>query len=312
MPEDLSAAGEQTPKVTLLILSHNCLGALRRSIQAVKGPVGGETPEILVVDKGSQDGSAQIDSEIPGVTVLRLPRNFGQTKALNIGVRTAAGESVLILAPEFELPAEAIAAMRAYLEQHDDTIAVAALPVDENGNARSPVRTLPGADELWRAWASGAPLSAGSITEGEEAVFADAFEGTPILVRKQFIRGMNFFDERYGEFGWEMELSWQIRRASRRLAVLTGVRALYHEDSQPALGASSRAQLVADRGLGMAAYLAKHAGMAAGIRFRVKASLVALGRALAALVRARDVGYHFSVLAALVSGQRIDGSQSSI
>lgn len=312
MPEDLSAAGERTPKVTLLILSHNCLGALRRLIEAVKGPVGDETPEILVVDKGSQDGSAQIDSEIAEVTVLRLPRNFGQTKALNIGVRTAAGESVLILTPEFELSREAVAAMRTYLERNDDTIAVAALPVDENGCVCSPVRPLPGADELWQAWVSGGPLPSGDIADGEEVVFADAFEGAPILVRKQFIRGMNFFDERYGEFGWEMELSWQIRGASRRLALLTEVRAVHHEDSQPALAAASRAQLAADRGLGMAVYLAKHTGMAAGIRFRVKASFVALGRALAALVRARDVGYHFSLLAALVSGQRIDGSQSSI
>ncbi len=265
-----------------------------------------------MVDKGSLDGSAQIDSEIPEVTVLRLPRNFGQTKALNIGVRTAVGEFVLILSPEFELAPGAIDTMRSYLEAHNDTIAVVALPSDENGRVRSPLRPLPEAGPLWDAWNSGRGLPAGDLPDGGDAVPADAFEGAPVLVRRQFIRGMNFFDERYGEFGWEMELSWQIRGALRRLMVLPGARALYHEDCQLLLPASGRAQLAADRALGMATYLGKHAGTWVGIQFRLKASLVALGQALGALFRAREVGYRFSVLAALVSGQRIDGSQSSL
>ncbi|MCC7496809.1 MAG: glycosyltransferase [Bryobacterales bacterium] len=312
MPDDSAVTEQPSKKVTLLILSHNCLGALRRSIQAARNPSGDDTPEILVVDKGSRDGSAQVDSEIPEATVLRLPRNFGQTKALNIGVRTAAGEFVLILTPEFELSSDAVAAMRTYLEQHADTIAVAAVPVDESGHVYSPLRPLPDPGSLWRSWRSGSTLPLLELPAGAEVVPGEAFEAAPVMVRKQFIRGMNFFDEHYGEFGWEMELSWQIQRASRRLMVLTAVRALHHEDARPVLPPGAQAQLAADRGLGMATYLGKHSGVAAGIAFRFKASFIALGRALVALFHARDVGYHFSLLTSLVSGQRIDGSQSSI
>jgi GT2 family glycosyltransferase len=295
----------------VLIPSYNCLGALRRSIRSVEASPDRELLEILVVDKGSQDGSSQIDSENPGITVLRLPRNFGQTKALNIGIRTALGEFVLILAPDFEVAPETIGMLRTYLEAHADTIAVAPMPCGEDGHIRLPMRPLSTYENLWSAWSEGKTLPSGLLPAGEEAVPADAFENAPVLVRKQFIRGMNFFDERYGEYGWEAELSWQIRGAVRRLMVLPAARVTWHEDCRPSLSSAAQAHLEADRALGMATYLRKHSGMAKGIQFRLKASLVAFGRALAALVRAREVGYHFSLFTALVSGQRIDGSQSS-
>ncbi|MCX6619933.1 MAG: glycosyltransferase [Acidobacteria bacterium] len=312
MPDDQAVAEAPSRKVTVLILSYNCLGALRRCVQSVEASAGRELVEILVVDKGSQDGSSQIDGENPRVTVLRLPRNFGQTKALNIGVRTALGEFVLILAPDFDVAPDTIETLRGYLEGHSDTIAVIPVPHAEDGHVQSPIRPLATREILWDAWKQGRPLPVRLLPEGEEAAPAEAFEDAPILVRRQFIRGMNFFDERYGEYGWEPELSWQIRGAVKRLMVLPGARVTFHADSRPGLTASARAQVEADRALGMAAFLGKHSGMQAEIKFRLKASLVALGRALGALFRAREVGYHFSLLSALVSGQRIDGSQSSL
>src|ERR1700748_2442410 len=86
----------QPPRVTALIVSYNSLAALRRCVQAVA-----TTPEVevLVVDLGSQDGSARIDSEFPSVTVLRLPKHFGATKAMNIATRTSGADYIFYLDP---------------------------------------------------------------------------------------------------------------------------------------------------------------------------------------------------------------------
>ena len=79
------------PKVTALIFSYDSAPALRRCLTALEGSNDRALIEILVVDCGSHDESPQLDSEFEGVTILRLPRYFGRTKALNIATRTAAG-----------------------------------------------------------------------------------------------------------------------------------------------------------------------------------------------------------------------------
>src|SRR5271156_1055865 len=92
-----------SPKVTALVFSYDSAPALRRCVAALEGSNDRATIEILVVDCGSPDESPQIDSEFPGITILRLPRYFGRTRALNIGTRTAAGEFLLIMTPDVEV-----------------------------------------------------------------------------------------------------------------------------------------------------------------------------------------------------------------
>src|SRR5579884_1671887 len=108
--DDVSPQETKTsPRVTAVIPSFNNLDALRRCVAALEQSNPREALEIIVVDKGSRDDSAAIDSEFPNVTVLRLPRNFGNTKALNIGMRTAAGELIFFLVPEVEVTPDTVA-----------------------------------------------------------------------------------------------------------------------------------------------------------------------------------------------------------
>ena len=104
-PEPRPQQEEQppTPKVTALVFSYDSAPALRRCLAALEGSTDRATIEILVVDCGSHDESPQLDSEFSGVTILRLPRYFGRTKALNIGTRTATGEYLFLLTPEVEV-----------------------------------------------------------------------------------------------------------------------------------------------------------------------------------------------------------------
>src|SRR5438876_9600980 len=101
-PEPLQEEQAPTPKVTALIFSYDNAPGLRRCLAALENSNDRQLIEILVVDCGSHDESPGMDSEFPNVTMLRLPRYFGRTKALNIGTRTAAGEVLFFLTPEVE------------------------------------------------------------------------------------------------------------------------------------------------------------------------------------------------------------------
>ena len=100
--------------------------------------------QIIVVDNGSRDGSASLDSEFPAAQFIRLPQNFGLTKALNIGIRACDGSYVLFLHEDVEITPEAVELLRAELEQHSDTQArLCPLLLDEAGKPLPQIRALP-------------------------------------------------------------------------------------------------------------------------------------------------------------------------
>jgi hypothetical protein len=93
---------------------------------------------------------------------------------------------------------------------------------------------------------------------------------------------------------------------------LRTVSAVLHTASPAAIYPAIRAQFAADRVLGIVTYAGKHFGLGAGMKTRLLATLSALGAAMASLVTFRDTRYCFSLLSCLLSGQKIDGSQSAL
>jgi GT2 family glycosyltransferase len=293
-----------TPRVTALVTVLNQKDDLRRCLKALEASTDRDTLEILVVDRGSRDGSAELEAEFPAATFLRMPRNFGRTKAWNIGVRTAAGELLLLLSPLVEVQPDTIARLAARLEPDDSAAAVSPLITTPAGEPATRSHPLPTAPLLYQAWRNGGDLPTLPLPEAEGTLEWTPFEA--LLVRKYFVRGINFFDERYGDSLADAEFSFQIRRAGRKIVYLPEVRVLLHE--KPALVAppAVRVLVAADFLSGVATFAAKRSGFLAGIGYRLRAA----GACLLAALTFRDPGYNLKLLIAVLSGQKIDGFQS--
>jgi N-acetylglucosaminyl-diphospho-decaprenol L-rhamnosyltransferase len=278
-------------KVTALVFSYDSAPALRRCLAALEGSNDRSSIEILVVDCGSHDESAQLDSEFSSVTMLRLPRYFGRTKALNIGTRTATGDYLLFMTPEVEVLPTTIPSLVATLEADPEAAAVCPLLLDTRAQTAVQFFRLP-------TPATGLDLKPVTVDKTAELFPVEYATFQAFLVRKFFVKGINYLDERYGESWSDAELCYQIRRASRKTLALPQVTALYTPGSPYA--ESARTILAADRVHGAAVFFSKHYGFATGLLFRIKAILGAL------------FTFRLPLFAALISGTKIDGSQSAI
>lgn len=96
-----------------------CHARLRQVLDAL-----GDPWEIVFVDDGSQDGSAEylegLMAREPGLKLVRLSRNFGKEAAMTAGLEHATGAAVILLDADLQDPPELIPDMvRAWREGAD-------------------------------------------------------------------------------------------------------------------------------------------------------------------------------------------------
>src|ERR1039458_168760 len=218
-PQPLAEQPAPTPKVTALVFSYDSAPALRRCLAALEGSNDRALIQILVVDCGSHDESPQLDSEFEGVTILLLPRYFGRnktlkitrptaargpasrrppryfgrTKPLNIAGRTAAGEHLFLLTPQVEVLPTTIPALLARMESDQEAAALCPLLLDTESHSHAQFFLLP-------TPATGLELTPVEIDKAAGAVPVEYATFEAFMVRKYFFKGINYLDERYGEF----------------------------------------------------------------------------------------------------------------
>jgi len=277
------------------VVSHSRAHLLRRAIASLEKSDEREKLEILVVDNGSTDGSTEVESEFPNARFIRMPRNFGLTKAINVGVRGAVGEYILLLHEDTEVSPDTARMLAAALENQSETGAACPLLVTPDGAPAPQITDLPRPGQSDLAWRPADP------ERGEQPV--EYARGAAIMVRAFFLRAMRQIDERYGTYGSDAELCFQVNRSAKRVLLLPATRVMHHGHTD--LDASDRAARDADFKLGMALYIRKRFGIVRGIVFRVAAILAAFG----GLLSFSDIRYHLGLFGALWSGQKIDGTQ---
>jgi len=75
--------------------------------------------EIIFVNDGSSDGSLRVMKGLRPLTVINFRKNFGQTAALDAGMKLASGDYVVTLDGDLQNDPHDIPKMIAYLEEHD-------------------------------------------------------------------------------------------------------------------------------------------------------------------------------------------------
>ena len=267
-------------RATVVVVSHNRKPLLEACLASLEKSEGREDLQIVVVDNGSRDGAAGLDAEFPRVQWIRLPKNFGLTKAMNLGWRAADAELVLFLHDDTEVEPGAVLRLAEALETNREVAAVCPLLVDGEGRPAPQLGTLP-PDGVWRP----------AEPSGSDRVAVEYPRGAALMTRVALIRAVRQIDERFGQFGADADLAANFRRASKKVLLLPDAKVRHY--GAPGYTPEEGADFL----LARAAYLGKYQGFGAGL-------LARLGAVFGSLVR-----FRFGEFKNALAGQKIDGTQ---
>jgi glycosyltransferase involved in cell wall biosynthesis len=83
------------PKVSIIIPTYNRSHLLPRAVASAL--TAGTDLEVVVVDNGSTDGTAELCKELPGIRYIRLDRNAGPGGGRNAGIKASSAPYVAFL-----------------------------------------------------------------------------------------------------------------------------------------------------------------------------------------------------------------------
>ena len=116
-------ASSPPPALSVVIPAYNEEHRLGGTLAAVLAFLEqrGDSSEVLVVDDGSTDGTAQAATRFrsAGVELVRLQRNRGKGAAVRAGVLATRGDWILVSDADLSTPIEELDTLRRYCDEAD-------------------------------------------------------------------------------------------------------------------------------------------------------------------------------------------------
>jgi GT2 family glycosyltransferase/tRNA A-37 threonylcarbamoyl transferase component Bud32 len=170
--------------------------------------------EVVVVDNGSKDGSADAMAEkYPSVTLLRNATNLGFARAVNQGIEASRGRYVCLLNNDARLSPNTLSTLAAYLDAHPEAGMVAPQLLHEDGRKQHSFDNFPSLATAFLNKSLLRLLSPGKYPskkqDYKEPREVESVIGACMMVRRELIDRIGPLDERY--FLFLEETDWCLR-----------------------------------------------------------------------------------------------------
>jgi N-acetylglucosaminyl-diphospho-decaprenol L-rhamnosyltransferase len=253
------------PDASVVVVTHNALPWIERCLESVRGE------EVVVVDNGSSDGSADVVREqLPGVRLIEQ-ENVGLAAGWNRGLEAASGRYVLILNSDAWLTDGSLRRLVTFADQHPEAAIVGPRLLNPDGTLQRSVRGFP---TLWRLATEYFFLrKLAPRSRALNAFYANGFDhqevreaeflmGACMLVRREAVEQVGPLDEAFFLFSEETDWAYRFRDAGWKVLFFPGAECVHVG------GASHGGRLFRENVRGHLRFLSKHRGDAYAERAR--------------------------------------------
>jgi GT2 family glycosyltransferase len=198
-------------RASVVVVAYNSRAYLAACLASIERELGPQD-ELIVVDNGSTDGSADLVAACCPQARLIRGANIGYTGGNNQGALSARGEFLVFLNPDTTLAPGALAALLAPLEQPSDIALTTACIVHMHQPAI--VNTCGNTVHYTGlAYCRGAGQPRVHYAQPADV---DAVSGTAFAIRRSVFEQLGGFDEHFFMYVEETDLSWRARLAGYR------------------------------------------------------------------------------------------------
>jgi len=211
---------------SVIIVNWNTRDVLRECLASVSAETAGISCEVIVVDNGSTDGSAElVRNEFPRVTLIGNQRNRGFAAANNQGMRLAQGRYVLLLNSDTVVLDRAIQKTVQFADDHPEAALVGCRVLNPDSSLQPTCFMFPSLLNMVLSTTYLYKLVPRSRFFGRERMTwwdrddvreVDALTGCFMLVRREAIEDVGLMDERFFMYGEETDWCYRFKRAGWR------------------------------------------------------------------------------------------------
>ena len=207
--------------LSVVVLNFRTAERTIRAIECLPDASDEFTIETIVVDNGSNDGSAEtIRKRFPQMHIVELPTNMGFSAGMNAGIRAASGDFILLLNSDIEAEPGSVVKLIEFMRDNPNVGLTAPLLVDENGKPNRSLLVQPTLSGVFIPLLGKLRYKQWRHRIGVEPLDVEATEGAAVFVKREAVDRAGLLDEGFFFYHEIVEWCMRIRDNGYRVAIV--------------------------------------------------------------------------------------------
>jgi hypothetical protein len=216
------------PDVSISIVNYHSTSLLLDCLESLYSAGGNASFEVIVVENGSNDGSAEtIRAAYPQVRLIVLDANTGYTRPMNEGLRAGNGHFLMQLNPDTLVRPGLLDELLAFMEKHPEAGICTPKVLNRDGtlqrqcrrSAARPWDVITYFSGLARLFPRSRLFGRYLMTyqAGDELHEAEAVSGSCMLIRRTVIDQIGYLDELFFAYQEDADFCFRARKAGWKI-----------------------------------------------------------------------------------------------
>lgn len=220
-----------SPRWAAVVVNYEAGSLLTECVRSVLADTSAGTPEVVVVDNGSTDGSIMaLRIAFPEVVIVDPGGNVGYSAAANAGIAATRAPIVAVCNPDLHVRAGTAAAVVGRLEREPDLGAVGPEILEPDGTHYPSARQVPRLVDAVGHGTVGLVKRDNRFTRRYRELDADPgrprdvdwVSGAAVWLRRGALEQIDGWDDGYFMYVEDVDLCWRLRNAGWRVAYEPG------------------------------------------------------------------------------------------